>query len=328
MSINLRLTLSCGDYEITRPLKEGSVKAEGIDLTILTGPASRDRTWRIDRNGEVDVAEFNVCAYLMARSQGHPFVALPVFPHRRFRHGFVFINTTKGIASPQDLIGKRIGSNNFQPAACIWMRGLLEEYYGLPHKSVTWVTERDEDVKFTPAPDLRIERAPAGRTLDGMLAEGEIDALIAPSFPEPFVRGDKRVARLFPDYREVELRYYRETGIFPIMHTVTVRQEIVDQNPWVPGHLARAFEEAKQLAYRRVSNPRVVPLAWWSDAWEQQIEVLGSDPWRYGLGGANRKNLEAITGYCHRQGVIDRIRPVDELFIDVDEHTLKGSYGH
>jgi 4,5-dihydroxyphthalate decarboxylase len=323
MSKNLALSFACGDYEITRPLINGEVTADGIDLTVLTGAASRERHWRMARGNEYDVCEFNACAYFMARDRGVKWNALPVFLHRRFRHGFVFINANKGIAEPQDLIGKRVGGTNFQPAGSIWARGILEEFYNVPHQSMTWVTERPEDVEFTPPPGLKIEMIPAGKSLDDMLAAGELDAMISPSFPKPLLRGDHRVARLFRNYEEVEMDYFRRTGIFPIMHVTVIRQEILDRHPWVAASLVQAFEKAKQLAYARVRNPRVVPLAWFSAAWEEQNEILGRDPWAYGLGAANRKNLATAIRYTHQQGLISREIPVADLFVDTDDETIR-----
>ncbi len=323
MSKKLQLTFACGDYEITRPLIEGAVQPDGIDLTVLTRAGSRERHWRMARSSEYDVCEFNACAYFMARDRGARWSALPVFLHRRFRHGFIFVNTSAGITKPADLIGRRIGGTNFQPAGSIWVRGILEEEFGVPHRKQTWVTERAEDIEFTPHPELRIEMIRPGESLDEMLVTGQIDAMISPNFPRPFLRGDKRVARLFPDYKQIETEYFRRTGIFPIMHVTVVRQEILDQHPWVAASLQRAFEESKRIAYERVRNPRVVPLAWFSAAWEEQQAVLGADPWVYGLGATNRGNLETAIRYTHMQGLISREIPVDELFTDTDDTELK-----
>jgi 4,5-dihydroxyphthalate decarboxylase len=260
------LTLTCGDYEITRLLTEGAVTADGIDLTVLTDIASRDRHWRLARNGECDAGEFNAFGYFMAKERGHPFIALPVFPHRRFRHGFVFVNPTKGIRTPRDLIGRRIGVEGYQTAGCVWMKGILEEFFGVPHREITWVLPRPEDIPFTPPPGLRIEYAAGDKTDEEMLTGGEIDALITPQVPAAFRRGDKRIARLFPDYKDREIEYFRQTGIFPIMHLVVIRREIVERHPWIPANLARAFHVAKSMTYDRIRNPRVVPLAWFGNA--------------------------------------------------------------
>jgi len=314
----LRLTVAAGDYDIIRPLKEGLVEAAGLELIFLTDMGPRERHWRLARKTEFDVCEENVGAYFIARDQNHPITAIPVFLHRRFRHGFVFINTAADIKSAKDLIGKTIGGTNFMPAGNIWMRGVLEERYGLPHRTVTWVTDRSEDIAFEAPADLRIEMKKTDKSLNDMLADGDIPAMISPTIPRPFVMGDKRVARLFPDYKQVELDYYRKTGIFPIMHVTVIKQEIVDKYPWVTTNLVKAFEASKQLAYQRVKNPRMVPLAWVRTAVEEQQDILGPDPWQYGLTDANRKNLETIQRYVHQQGMVSKRRSLEELFDDTD----------
>ncbi|MFL5030349.1 MAG: ABC transporter substrate-binding protein [Xanthobacteraceae bacterium] len=318
MASRLKLTVACGDYEIVRALKDGVVEADGIELILLTGMGPRERHWRLARRDEFDVCEENVGAYFMARDRGHALTAIPVFMHRRFRHGFVFINTKAGITAPKDLIGRKVGGTNFQPASNIWMRGILEEHYGVPHREITWMVDRSEDVPFTPPAGLRIEMKGSEKSLSNMLADGDLPAMISPTIPAPFVQGDKRIARLFPDYKQIEIDYFRATGIFPIMHVTTVKQEIVDKYPWVPTNLVKAFEAAKQIAYRRVANPRMIPLAWVRTAVEEQEEILGSDPWAYGLNPANRKNLETVLRYTHQQGLIRNPMPLDELFADTD----------
>jgi 4,5-dihydroxyphthalate decarboxylase len=314
----LTLTVAAGDYDIVRPLKEGLVEAAGLNLIFLTDMGPRERHWRLARKSEFDVCEENVGAYFIARDQGHALSALPVFMHRRFRHGFVFINANAGIKSPKDLIGREVGGTNFMPAGNIWMRGILEQHYGVPHRELTWVVDRSEDIAFEPPPGLRIKMKTSPKSLSDMLADGDIPAMISPTIPRPFTLGDKRIARLFPDYKQIELDYFRSTGIFPIMHVTTIRQEIVDKYPWVTTNLVKAFEASKQMAYRRVQNPRMVPLAWVRTAVEEQEEVLGRDPWQYGLTPANRKNLETIQRYVHQQGMISKVRPLEELFEDTD----------
>ena len=325
MAVRLRLTVACGDYEIVRALKDGAVRADGIDLVMLTDMGPRERHWRMARKAEFDVCEANVGAYFMERDQGAPLTAIPVFLHRRFRHGFLFVNSGAGIREPKDLIGNKIGGTNFQPASNIWMRGILEEEYGLPHRQVTWVVERSEDVAFKRPEDLRIEMIAPGRKLDVMLAEGEIPAMLSPDLPKLFLEGDRRIARLFADYKSTELAYFRKTGIFPIMHVTTIKQEIVDKYPWVPANLVKAFEEAKNIAYRRIANPRMVPLAWVRAAVEEQQAVLGPDPWAYGLTAANRKNLETVLRYTYLQGMIGELPSLDALFADTDLGDAGGS---
>jgi 4,5-dihydroxyphthalate decarboxylase len=325
MTGKLRLSVACGDYEIVRALKEGVVKADGIELLMLTDMGPRERHWRMARKAEFDICEGNVGAYFMERDRGAPLTAIPVFLHRRFRHGFLFVNADAGIRAPMDLIGKKVGGTNFQPASNIWMRGILEEEYELPHRQVTWVVERSEDVPFTPPADLRIEMIAGGKELDQMLAEGELPAMLSPDLPKRFLKGDKRIVRLFADYKAIELAYFRKTGIFPIMHVTTIKQEIVDRYPWVPTNLVKAFEQAKNLAYRRIANPRMLPLAWLRSAVEEQEALLGPDPWAYGLTAANRKNLETVLRYTHQQGLIGKPPPLDALFADTDLGDAGGS---
>jgi 4,5-dihydroxyphthalate decarboxylase len=321
----VKLTIACGDYDIVRAFKEGAVQADGLDLVFLTEMGPRERHWRMGRKHEFDVCEENVGAYYMIRDRGEPLTAIPVFMHRRFRHGFVFVNSAAGIREPKDLNGKIVGGTNFQPAANIWMRGILEEHYGLKHRSITWLVDRSEDIPFTPPSDLRIEMKNSPKALSDMLADGDIPAMISPTLPKPFIQGDKRIARLFADYKNVEIDYFRQTGIFPIMHVTTVKQEIVDKYSWIPTNLVKAFEASKQLAYKRVANPRMVPLAFVRTAVEEQEAILGKDPWSYGLTPQNRKNLETVQRYAHQQGLIKKIVPLDALFADTDLGDAAGS---
>lgn len=324
--MRLSLTLACGDYEIHRALKEGVVRPDGIELTVLSDMDSSTRHWRFLRNREFDVAECSCSSYIVARDQGLPFRALPVFPHRRFRHGFIFINTGKGITKPTDLIGRKIGVKSFQVTAVHWMRGILESEYGVPHKSIEWFAEIDEDVAFTPPADLRLTRLPQTKSVETMLVEGELDAVLHPDLIEPLLRKDKRVARLFPDHKAEEMAYFRKTGIFPIMHVVAMREDIAEKYPWAPTNLYRAFEAAKTMAMKRMVNPRITPLAWYREAWEEQEEILGPDPWENGLTPRNRVTLETLTRYSHEQGLTRRLIPLDELFLDVSEGRKRGGF--
>jgi 4,5-dihydroxyphthalate decarboxylase len=324
MSTRLSLTLACGDYEIVRALKEGTVKPDGIDLTVLTNMDSTTRHWRFLRNRDFDIAEVSCSSYIVARDQDLPFRAIPVFLHRRFRHGFVFINTTKNIRRPTDLIGRKVGVKQFQATAINWMRGILEHEYGVPHRSIDWVAELDESIDFTPPAGLRLSKLPNAGSVETLLAEGALDAVIHPDLIKPMVNKDPRVGRLFPDYKQEEMAYVRKTGIFPIMHVMGIRQEIVERHPWVAINLFHAFNEAKAIAMKRMENPRIVPLAWYREAWEEQEEILGKDPWVYGLGEQNRKTLDTLVGYSHEQGMTRRRLPLDELFLNVSQGRKRG----
>lgn len=313
----LRLTLATGDYESIRALKEGTVAPDGVALNVLTDMDSSTRHWRMLRNRDFDVCELSLSSYLVAKDQDYPLEAIPVFLHRRFRHGFIFVNTGAGIGEPKDLIGKRIGVKTFQTTAILWLRGMLEHEYGVPHTEVQWVSELIEDVEFTPKPGLRLERAPAGRRVEDMLAEGEIDACLHADVIDPIVDGDPRVGRLFEDYAEIEREYFERTGIFPIMHVTAIRKELVDDHPWLPRNLINAFEASKAASYARLRNPRIVPLAWYNTYRDEEIAFFGGeDPWQYGLGEANRHNLETAIFYSHDCGLIRKRLAVDDIFLE------------
>jgi 4,5-dihydroxyphthalate decarboxylase len=326
MTIKIPLTLACGDYELVRPLRDGTVAVDGVDLTILTGMDSATRHWRFLRNGEFDIAEVSGSGYLAARDNNLPFRAIPVFLHRRFRHGFMFINTTKGIKSPADLKGRKVGVKTLMTTAVLWMRGMLESDYGVPLKSIDWFQELDNDIDVTLPADLKLTKLAHDKSIETMLADGEIDALFHSDLIKPFLAGDKRVARLFPDYKAEEIAWYKKTGIFPIMHVLGLKQSIAEQYPWLAVNLFNAFNEAKAIAMKRMANPRIVPLAWYREAWEEQEAILGHDPWEYGVGAANRKNIEALVGYSHAQGLIKKKPKLEELFLDVSQGRKRGDF--
>jgi 4,5-dihydroxyphthalate decarboxylase len=321
---NIPITLACGDYEITRPLQDGSVAPDGIDLTILTNMDSSTRHWRFLRNRDFDMAETSASSYIAARGHDLPIDALPVFLHRRFRHGFVFINTQKGIVKPTDLIGRRIGVKSFLVTAILWMRGLLEKEYGVPHRSIEWVAELDEEVDFKPPPGLTLTRLPDHKSVEAMLAEGEVDAVIHADIIKPFAAKDPRVGRLWPNYKQEEVAFYRKTGIFPIMHVMGIKREIVERHPWIPINMYHAFNKAKSIAMERMKNPRLVPLAWCQAALEEQEDILGADPWEYGLTDKNRKTLDMLAGFSHEQGLTPRRLALDELFLPVSQGRKRG----
>jgi 4,5-dihydroxyphthalate decarboxylase len=255
-----------------------------------------------------------VAATSHAAKTGWPMTALPVFLHRRFRHGFVFVNRNRGIREPKDLIGKRIGNPIFQPACNVWVRGVLENEYAVPHRTITWVTQAPEIIEFNRHPDLRIEQVKEGQDIEDMLISGELEAIVSPNLVRGITEGHAHIGRLWPNYRELEIEYYKRTGIFPIMHVTTIRRALVAEHPWVVKSLMDAFEKAKRLAYKRVANPRIVPLVWFQSYWDDEREFLGKDPWEYGTSAANRKNLDLMCSYVHQQSMSDRLMTVAELF--------------
>jgi 4,5-dihydroxyphthalate decarboxylase len=326
MPKKLPLTLACGNYEIVRPLIDGTVEVDGVDLNILTDMDSATRHWRFLRNQEFDVAEVSGSSYLAARDNEWPFRAIPVFLHRRFRHGFMFINTGKGISKPSDLKGRTIGVKTLMTTAILWMRGILQNEYGVPLNSIEWVAELDDDVQVTLPPDIKVRRLPDNKSVETMLAEGELDAVFHSDLIKPFLAKDQRVARLFPDTKAEEMAYFKKTGIFPIMHVMGIRQSVAEQHPWLAINLFKAFNEAKAIAMKRMQNPRIVPLAWYRDAWEEQEQIFGPDPWEYGLSDNNRKNLETLVGYSHEQGLIKKRTTLEDLFLSVSQGRKRGDF--
>jgi 4,5-dihydroxyphthalate decarboxylase len=315
MSDPLPLTLACADMEIVRALKEGVVRPDGIDLTMVTNMDSITRHSRFLQKHEFDIAEVSVSSFVIARDQGYPASAIPVFLSRRFGHGFIYINTGKGIRKPADLIGRKIGVKQLQFTNTVLIRGMLEHEYGVPQTSIEWFCELDEIVEFAPPAGVKINRLRQGQSVEAMLVNGELDAVLHPDRIEPIRQKDPRVAQLFPNFKDEEIAYFRKTGIFPIMHLLAIRQEVVERHPWVAANMLKAFNEAKKIGMKRMENPRAVPLVWYRAAWQEQEEIVGPDPWEYGATERNVKNINTITGYAHEQGLTSQRFTFNELFV-------------
>ena len=310
----LKLSMMTGSYEIVRALKEGLVQPKGIELQIGGYPGTASIHDRVAAGKACDINEFNGGHYVVQKAHGRDDItAIPVFLHRRFRHGFIYVNKAK-VREPKDLIGKRIGSVSIGAAANYWMRGYLEEA-GVPHRSVTWVIDRtDDQVEHAPR-EMKIEVTPKGRIAYDMLLTGEVEGVISPSITKMIGEGDPRVGRLWPDYEKVEADYFKRTGFFPIMHVTTVPTKIVAKHPWIVESLVNAFEESKQIAYQRLLNPRIVPLAWYRTYWEQERRFFGGrDPWEFGFSELNKRNYDTLIGYVHDQ-ILTGPRPrIEDLF--------------
>jgi 4,5-dihydroxyphthalate decarboxylase len=306
----LRLTLAVGDYDITRPLIDGIVQPSGLDLVVLTMP-SPQRHWRMMRHREFDASELSLGSYVAHRgSGGEDLVGVPAFPHRRFRHGYVFVPATSGATEPADLAGGSIGIRTWQTTAGIWMRGILAEHHGLDLRSVHWVAQDAEDVTEAVPKDIDLRQVAPGESVTDRCAAGTLEGLVYPELPRHVRDGDGTIRRLFANPRAEEEAYFRRTGIFPIMHTVAVRAELVDAFPWVPRALLDAFIESKRLAMERLENPRTVSLAWLRSLQEEEREVLGPDPWRYGFDDVNRSTLATFIDYALDQGLArERLQP-------------------
>ena len=308
----VRLTMMTGEYEIVRALKDGTVKPKGIDLVIGGFPGTEHIHGKVEQGQGCDINEFNGGAYVIAKQQGRDFTSLPVFLHRRFRHGFIYVNKAK-VKSPADLIGKRIGSGSMGAAANYWMRDYLREA-GVPLDSITWVVDRPDGASKAARADVKIEFVPKGKSTEQMLLDGEIEGMISPSLNKMIDECDPRVGRLWPNYKDVETSYFKRTGFFPIMHVTTIPMEVVAKHPWVVESLTLAFEEAKQLAFQRLINPRIVPLAFYRSAWEEQVELLGDDPWEYGMSKRNQENYGSLVRFVHEQLLTGPTQSLHDLF--------------
>lgn len=310
---DIRLSLSCGDYDRTRLLIDGKVPTPGLDLRVIPLP-SGERHTRFVRNLEFDVCELQIAQYLGLKSRGAPITAIPVFPHRRFNHSCVMVNMNSDIARPEDLRGRRVGVHgHFNPIA-LWIRGLLDHEFNLPPSEIHWVADGSEDIPgWSPPSWLKIERTPAGRKMQDLLKAGEIDAQILSDSGSDAATINKVVRRLWPNYREVEADYYRRTGIFPIRHLVVVKDEVLQQDPAVATQLVSAFEAAKQQAYRYWADHRRSSLAWFGAEQEEERALLGPDPWAYSV-SKNQVVLETLLDYAVEQGLTERRLDIKEIF--------------
>lgn len=315
----LQLSLACWDYDRVHGLMDGTVSADGIDLN-FQNLVVEEIFFRMARYREFDASEMSMSSYVISLLKSdRPFIAIPVFPSRFFRHSCIYVNSGAGIRSAQDLIGKRVGVPEYQMTAPVWIRGILSEHYGVPVDSVTHVTGgeespgRKEKIRIDLPEKFRIERIGPTQTLSKMLHDGEIDALFTARKPSSY-DGD-RVRRLFPDHVEVEKRYWQETGHFPIMHVVALRRDVYEANRWVARSLQKAFGEAQQICYQGLRETSALKgmLPWFNAHVEEAIDLMGEDFWPYGL-EANRATLETFLRYHHEQGLSPRVLEPEEMF--------------
>jgi len=317
----LRLSLGCWDYDRTRALMDGTVVPDGIDLNYLNMPVE-ETFFRMLRHREFDVAEMSLSSYTVSLFKPErPFIAIPIFPSRFFRHSCIYVNADAGIREPKDLIGKRIGTTEYQMTAPVWIRGILDEHYGVPVDSVTYVTGgeeepgRPEKLKIDLPPNIKVEQIGPTQTLSQMLLDGEIDALHTARMPSTFLTGKGKVTRLFPDFEGVERGYFRSTGIFPIMHTLVIRREIYEANRWVAQSLYKAFVQAQQVAYQNLRETAALKIMhpWLLGNMEAVVKEMGEDFWAYGFEN-NRKTLETFLRYHHQGGLSKKLLTPEDLF--------------
>ena len=317
----LRLSLACWNYDRTRALRDGTVQADGIDLNYLNMPVE-ETFFRMLRHREFDVAEMSLSSYAVSLLKPErPFIAIPVFPSRFFRHSCIYVNSASGIREPKDLIGKRVGNPEYQMTAPVWIRGSLADEYGVPIDAVTYCTGgeeepgRSEKLNLALPANIKIERIGPTDTLSAMLRDGTIDALYTARMPSSFRSGEVRVRRLFDDYATVERDYYRRTHIFPIMHTVAIRRAVYERDRWIAQSLYKAFCAAQRLTYADLNDTAAlkVMLPWTTAHVEDARREMGDDFWPYGF-DRNRDVLSTFLRYHHEQGLSSRQLEPEELF--------------
>jgi 4,5-dihydroxyphthalate decarboxylase len=316
----IQLSMAISNYDHVGDLANGRVRPEGIDLTVMELPIE-EIFFRMLSFTEWDVSEFSMGKYVSLVGKGiAPFQAIPVFPSRVFRQSAFYIATGAGIKGTKDMAGKRIGVPEWAQTAGIYARACLQHQCGVRLADILWVQAgvneagRKEKVTLDLPDGVKIEQV-SDRSLNELLLAGELDGIISAREPAGFLARDPRIARLWPDYRAVEETYYRETGVFPIMHVIVVKNESLTRNPWIAMNLYRAFDEAKNNSLKRLSgvvNSRIA-IPWSHEAYDRARAVLGEDFWPYGI-EANRRTLDAFLQFCDEQGVTQRRVQVEELF--------------
>ena len=318
---DLQLSIAVGDYDHIRDFTSGRVKAEGLSLVASHLPVE-EMFFRFIKFHEWDMAEMSFGKAISLMSQPDPWLALiPVFPSRAFRHSSIYVRADRGIEKPADLAGKKVGVPEWAQTAAVYSRGMLNSEYGVDLRSIDWYQAGVNDpgrlekvqlqlpagLRYTPRPD---------RSLSGMLASGEIDAVLSARAPRAFVEHPDRVRRLFPDYRSAELSYWKKTGVFPIMHVIAIRREVYERNRWIAGNLIRGFDQAKRRSLDRMADITAssVPLPWVSDYAAQSREIIGEDFWPYGV-EPNRTTLEAFSRYAWEQGITSHHMALEDIFV-------------
>lgn len=317
----LGLTLACWNYDRTRALAEGRVPIDGVELNYLNLPVE-EIFFRMMRHREFDVSEMSLSSYTLSLFQENPpFIAIPIFPSRVFRHSCIYINSDSGIREPKDLAGKRIGNPEYQMTAVVWIRGILSDEYRVPVDSPSYFTGgeeeagRPEKLGLSLPHSFRVQAIPADQTLSRMIEAGDVDALYTARTPSTFHRGSGKVRRLFNDYATVEREYYSKTKLFPIMHTVVIRREIYEQHPWLAQSLYKAFAAAQKETYEDLHETSALKcmLPWLVSHLEETEKIMGCDFWPYGI-AANQHTLSTFLRYHYEQGLSKRQLTPRELF--------------
>ena len=321
-----KLTMALSHYDRHIPFFDGSVKAEGVDLTILEVGQSeplkhgQDRHERMLQKQEFDICELSLSSYLMAKSRGMPFTAIPVFPRRLFSLSQMWVNVDAGVSSPQDLIGKTVGLSTFQTTLSVLAKGDLQSEYNVPWREMNWIVAKEEAIPFKPQEGVRVELAAAGKKMGTMLEQGEIAALMVPHPPKEALRDSKKIRRLFADPKQEEVRYFQKNGFYPIMHVVAFKDDVLAKNPGLAPSVMAAFDKAKAVCMEYYDDPNWSRFIWGRHLFEEERKAFGDDPWPYGI-KKNRANLERFIGYSLDQGLMQKQLEVEQLFATGSLHS-------
>jgi 4,5-dihydroxyphthalate decarboxylase len=316
----IELSIATSDYDHVKDLINGRVHAEGIHL-IPTELPVEEIFFRMFSFTEWDIAEFSMAKYVSLIGTGTaPFRAIPVFPSRVFRQSAFYVATDSSVRSPEDLAGKRVGIPEWAQTAGIYARAFLQHQCRVHLADIHWVQAgvnqagRSEKVTLSLPDGVKIEQV-RDRSLNELLLAGDLDGIISAREPTAFLARDPKIARLWPDYRSIEESYYRDTGVFPIMHVIVIKNEVLSRHPWIAMNLFRAFGEAKTNSLKRLSSivNSSVAIPWMHQAYDHAKNIVGEDFWPYGIEG-NQRTLEAFLQYCKEQGVTQRTVSIEELF--------------
>lgn len=321
------LTVACGPYDHMEALSRGIVKPAGIDVTFLDIQSPPEIFARMIKTNAFDISEMSLSSYFNLRSKGSfPFIALPVFPCRVFRHAYIYVNREFGILKPNDLEGKKIGVQQYRQTAATWVRGILQHQYNVDLSTITWVEggvngprPPDADMDLMPSHDIKITTAPADKSINDLLINGDIAGYFGARQPNCY-RTHNNIVRLFPNYRDVERKFFDQTGIFPIMHTLVIREDLHKRNPWIAENMVQAFEESKRWALEqmRFTGTMRYMVPWLNHELEEVDDMFaGGDPYPNGVEN-NRKTLDTLMMYLVDQQFVTAPAPkLDDMFVQI-----------
>jgi 4,5-dihydroxyphthalate decarboxylase len=315
----LRLSMALSHYDRHIPLFDGSVKADGVDLEVLEVGQShplrhgQDRHERMLQKSEFDICELSLSSYLIAKSRGMPFTAIPVFPRRLFSLSQMWVNRNAGISSPQDLVGKKVGLSTFQTTLSVLAKGDLQSEYNVPWREIDWYISKDEAVPLKPLEGVKMQLLKPGEKIGAMLEKGEVHALMVPHPPKEALRGNGNIRRLFADPKAEEERYFQKNGYYPIMHVVAFKDALLAKDPWLATSVMAVFAKAKDMCMEYYDDPNWSRFVWGRHLFEEQRRVFGDDPWPHGV-KKNRANLERFISYSLDQGLMEKKLEAQELF--------------